>query len=123
MILEAMAIAKMVGWVVAGAVALGFLAKFWDDIKIWLNNVAADAVERALGYKARERMHKAVAVVDRVINTVRNTTTIFTKRNNSDTFFDKTTVIAEAEAYEIDADILKEIAKKNKLVQDFSYKG
>ena len=112
------------GWVVATAVIGGaLLIKFWNNIKNWLNNTAANAVERVLGYGARERMHRAVATIDKAMNKIRNRTVIYTKKNNLDTHFHKTTLEAEASIYPIDEGILKEIEKKKVLVQEFGYQG
>lgn len=68
-----------IGFFIAGAVIVGALARFWDDIKNWLNTVAADAVEAHLGYSARNNMQKAVAIVDRILNVVKNKSIIYTK--------------------------------------------
>ena len=76
-----------IGFFIAGAVIVGALARFWDDIKNWLNTVAADAVEAHLGYSARNNMQKAVAIVDRILNVVKNKSIIYTKNNPSDTYF------------------------------------
>ena len=115
--------AAVIGWFIAGAVATACLVTFWDEVKNWLNQVAADAVERVLGYGARERMHRAIAVMDRVVNKIRNTSTIYTKRNDYDTYFDKTTIVSDCNEYEIDRDVLKEVSKRNQLVQEFGYKN
>ena len=70
-----------IGWVVATAVIGGaLLITFWNNIKNWLNNTAANAVERVLGYGARERMHRAVATIDKAMNKIRNRTVIYTKK-------------------------------------------
>ncbi|MGV8983963.1 hypothetical protein [Clostridium sp.] len=114
-----MSLILLAGWFLMGAVAVGCLVTFWDDIKEWLNNTAADAVERVLGYGARQRMHKAVARIDRVMDVVRNQSVVFTKANSLDTYFDKTTIEAEVPYYEIDSAVLKEISNKKTLVQEF----
>lgn len=115
----------MIEWVIAaavGAVLATCLIAFWDTIKEWLNTVAADAVERALGYGARERMHKAIAFVDRIVNNIRNQAVIYTKKFENDLYFDKTTIIAECSIRDIEKDVLSEINKKGRLVQEFEYK-
>jgi hypothetical protein len=96
---------------------------FCCTVKDWLNNVAADAVERVFGYGARNFMHRAIAKIDRVIDKVRNRSTIYTKKNNLDTHFLKTEIISEAPVYEIDREVLDEIKKQGELVQEFGYKG
>ena len=116
-----MSILAAIGWVVAGAVAAGVLVTFWDEIRNWLNNVAADFVERQFGYGAREKMHKAITTIDKMMDKVRNNSIIYTKRNKLDTYFDKTTIISEASVYNIDEKVLNEIKQKGKLVQEFTY--
>ena len=111
------------GCFVLGALVVGALARFWDDIKNWINNEAADAVERHLGYSARNNMQKAVAVVDRVLNLLKNKSIIYSKSNPTDVYFDKTTITCEAKVADIDEDILREIEKQNNHVsQVFEYK-
>lgn len=112
-----------IGFFIAGAVIVGALARFWDDIKNWLNTVAADAVEAHLGYSARNNMQKAVAIVDRILNVVKNKSIIYTKNNPSDTYLDKTTITCEAKVSDIDDDIIQEIQKNgNHVTQKFDYK-
>lgn len=117
-----MSLLGIIGWVLLGTVAVSCLVTFWDEIRVWLNNTAANAVERVLGYGARQRMHRAVARIDRVVNVIRNQTVVYTKRNSLDTYYDKTTLLAEAQPYEISEDVLKELSKKGQLVETFEYR-
>ncbi|MCC5804671.1 hypothetical protein [Rossellomorea vietnamensis] len=112
-----------IGWALLGAAATGILVTFWDEIRVWLNQVAADAVEKVFGYNARQAMHRAVARIDRVMDKVKNTATIYTKKNRLDTHFVKTDIVAEADVYEIDNRVLDEIQRKGSIVQEFEYKG
>lgn len=118
-----MSLIAMAAWFLLGAVAVSCLVTFWDDIKNWLNVTAANAVERALGYSAREKMHKAVARIDRVMDKVRNRSVVYTKRNDFDTYYDKTSIVAEINYYEINDDVLNEVKKQGELVQEFGYKS
>lgn len=118
-----MSLLAAIGWVILGGLAVGTLVTFWDEIRDWLNQVAADAVEKVFGYKARQTMHRAVAKIDRVMNVVRNTSTIYTKKNQLDTHYVKTNVVAEAPVHEIDQQVLNEIQKKKTIVQEFEYRG
>ena len=118
-----MSLLAAIGWVILGGLAVGTLVTFWDEIRDWLNQVAADAVEKVFGYKARQTMHRAVAKIDRVMNVVRNTSTIYTKKNPLDTHFVRTNVVAEAPVHEIDQQVLNEIQKKKTIVQEFEYRG
>ncbi|WP_042347602.1 hypothetical protein [Bacillus massiliigorillae] len=111
------------GWVLLGGIVTGGLVTFWDEIRQWLNQVAADAVEKMFGYKARQTMQRAVVKIDRVMSSVRNTSTIYTKKNPLDSYIVKTDVVAEASIREIDQQILDEIERKKTLVQEFEYKG
>lgn len=109
-------------WVILGAIATGALITFWDKISSWLNNVAADVVEKSFGYSARNKMQRAVAKIDRVMDKIRNRSTIFVKENRLDTHYLKTEIEAEADVYDIDSKIIDEIRSKKELVQEFEYK-
>lgn len=50
-----------IGWVLVGAGLTIALRYFWYGIRDWLNNTAANAVERVLGYNARKTMRRAVS--------------------------------------------------------------
>lgn len=115
-------LAAVAGWALVGAVAAGVLTTFWDSIRGWLDNVAADFVEKHLGYNARQNMHRAVAVVGKVMDKVRNTSTIYSKKNRLDTYYDKTTIVAEQPVYKVDSEVLQAIEdNKGKLTQEFKY--
>ncbi len=110
------------GWILLGVVVGAALVTFWDDIKHWLDTVAADWVEKQFGYGARNRMHKAVAMVDRVMQKIRNRAIIYTKRYANDLYFDKTTITCETGIENIEEDVRREIAKQGMLVQEFEYR-
>ena len=116
-----MSLLVIAGWFLIGALVATFLVKFWDDVKNWLNVTAANAVGKALGYNAREKMHKAVVRVDRVMDKLRNRSEIYTKRNTFDAYYDKTTMVAEVDSYEIDSDVLNEVNKQKEIVESFGY--
>lgn len=49
-------------------VLVGLLAltvTYWDKIKMWLNTIVADKIEKIFGYGARKRVQYAVIIVDR----------------------------------------------------------
>ncbi len=109
------------GFVLAGLI-IGGLVSFWDDIKDWLNRVAADAIERAFGFEARNQMQKAVAVIDRLVGKIRNTSTIYTKKTATATYFDKTTIVSEAREQNVDKEVLEKLEENhNRLIQEFQY--
>ncbi|MGL6104525.1 hypothetical protein [Romboutsia sp.] len=113
----------VVGWVLLGAVASTILITFWDDIRTWLNNVAANAVEQAFGYKARGLMQRAIAKIDVEMNSIKNKATIYTKSNPMDKYFVKTDIVARAPMSKVDPGIIEEIKKEGTLVQEYCYKG
>ena len=116
-------ILSTLGWFLAGAFLAGCLVHFWDDIKEWLNTVAADAVERAFGYNARACMHRAIATVDRFMSKLKNTSVVYSKKNPSDLYFDKTTIRCEMNTSEVDEDVWAEFDKNNnRLIQEFVYR-
>lgn len=107
-----------------GALVLGgALFHFWEDIRDWLNNVAADAVERNFGYSARQNMHKAVAVVDLLVSKIKNKSVIYSKKSPTETYFDKTTITAETGIENVDEDVRRELQKNGgRLTQTYEYK-
>lgn len=117
-----MSLLAMAGWVILGAVASSILLAFWEDIRGWLNNVAANYIEKKLGYNAKQNMHKALSGVDRIVDKIKNTSVIYTKKNRLDTYYDKTTIVAEQPVYKIDRKVIDEIDKKGKITQEFEYK-
>lgn len=117
------AAAGIIGWALLGAVTATVLVTFWDQIRGWLNNVAANMVEKVFGYNARNNMQKAVAKVDRVMDTIRNKATVYTKKDHLDKYFVKTEIVAKAPVNKIDSGVLEEIKKQGVLVQEFGYKG
>jgi len=118
-----MSLLAALGWVILGGLAAGVLVTFWDEIRQWLNQVAADAVEKMFGYNARQTMQRAIAKVDRVMDKVRNRSTIYTKKNPLDTTLVKMDILGESPVHEIDQQVLNEIQRKKTIVQEFEYKG
>lgn len=113
----------LIGWVLVGAVLTGALLYFWNDIRDWLNNTAANAVERVLGYNARKTMQRAVCVVDRVVNHLRTRAVVYNKKNALDTHYDRVTLEATAPVYEIDDEVLQKIEQEGEQVQELQFRG
>lgn len=115
----------LIGWIIVGVLATGVVTasvvKFWDEIATWLNTVAADAVERALGYNARQTMFKATTVIDKAMDNLRNTTTLYSKKNMLSSTIDKTTIKSEVYLSNIDTDVLTQINKNGFVTQEFKY--
>lgn len=112
-----------IGWVIVGAVLTGALLYFWNDIRDWLNNTAANAVERALGYNARKTMQRAVCRVDRIVNTLKTTAVVYNKKNPFDTHYDRVMLEATAPVYEIDTEVLDKIQEEGELIQELRFRG
>lgn len=112
-----------IGWVLVGAVLAGALLYFWNDIKAWLDNTAADVVQQYIGYNARKAMQRAVCVVDRVVNNLRTRAVVYYKRDRLDTYYDKVTLEATAPLYEFDEDVLAKIKENGKLEQELKFMG
>lgn len=109
----------VIGWILVGAALTGALLYFWNDIRDWLNNTAANVVERYIGYNARKAMQRAICVADRIVNMVRTQAQVYYKKNRLDTFYDKITIEAKAPVYELDEKVLVEIREKGKVEQEF----
>lgn len=118
-----MGIFYLMGWVLLGIVVTACLITFWDEIRVWLNNVAADAVEKVLGYAARERMHRSIVKIDRVMNKIRNRSVVYTKKTKLDSLYDKTTLLSEVSIHEISDEIINEISKSDELIEEFEYRN
>ncbi len=121
-----MALLEILCWVAIGALAVGVVKHYWDDIKAWLNSTALDAVEAHLGYDARFTMQKAISKLVRVGDMAFNTTVITSKKNKLDKYFDRTTIEFEETTQELSAEygneILEELNKHNqRFEQEFQY--
>ncbi len=114
---------EVLGWILVGAALTGALLYFWDDIKAWLNNTAANVVEQYIGYDARKAMQRAICVVDRVVNKIRTRSKIYYKRDRLDTLIDEVTIEATAPVYEFDEEVLDAIKRKGKLEEQFVFKA
>lgn len=117
-----MSILAAAGWFLIGAIALGALGYFWNDIKNWLNNTAANVVQKYIGYDARQAMQRAICKVDRVVNNLRTRAQVYYKKNRLDTYYDKVTLEATAPVYEFDEEVLNQIKAKGELVQEMEYR-
>lgn len=113
----------IIGWIVVGAVIGAALTVFWDDIAQWLNNTAADAVERVLGYNAKKNMHRAVATISRIREKILNRTVIYAKENEKDSYYKKIMCETDAPVYQIDTEVLEKLEKQGELVNTFEYKN
>ncbi len=113
----------VIGWMLAGAVLTGALLYFWNDIRDWLNNTAADAVQHYIGYDARKAMQRAACVVDRIVNNLRTRAAVYYKRERLDTHYDKVTLEATAPVYEFDEEVLDKIKENGKLEQELKFMG
>ena len=121
----------MIGWVIAGAIGLALGAtvaavtlsdKLWEKVRHWLNNTAANVVERVLGYKARQNMHRAITKVGNIRDRlVHRNAVVYTKLDRMDSFYKKVTYEASASVEQFDDDILEQIRRERELTQEFEY--
>lgn len=114
------------GWIVigmvAGAVALTAIDIFWNSIAEWLNNTAANAVERVLGYKARKCMERAVARVSKVREKLHNITFVYSRQSALDTHVQKVTLESSAPLYEQEQDVINLFEKENTMIKELEYR-
>ena len=108
--------------VVAAAVCTAAVVAFWDKIEKWLNKYAATIVEKVFGYKASNNMKRAIVRVGRVVDVIKQRTTIFVKRDPLDEYMIKTEVEAEAPIASIDEEVLREIREKGEIAREFEAK-
>ena len=111
------------GWILIGAVIFTALAAFWDRIRDWLNNEAANFVERVLGYKARNAMYRAVCVADRVIQGVRVKARIYTKKNDLDDMYDEVIIEGMEDERDLKPEELATFNKEKEVYQEYIYRG
>lgn len=104
-----------------GASAMALVTSFWNDIKDWLNNTAADVVQKYIGYDARKAMQKAVNKADRVVNKIRNVSQVYYRSDPLATHYDKVTMEVTAPTYEFDKEFLKTMDEQGSLVQEMQY--
>ncbi len=117
----------MIGWIILGAVAGALLVtaigRFWNDIANWLNNTAANAVEKVLGYDAKKFMHRAVATVTRLHEKLHNKTVVYTRQSALDTHIHKVTLNCTASVYEQEDEVKELFEKESTQVNEFVYKN
>ena len=116
----------MIGWIVAGFVVgmiIGAIDRFWNNIAEWLNNTAANAVEKVLGYDAKRFMHKAVATVTKLHDKLNNSSVIYTRQSALDTHIHKVTIKSVAPVYEQEEEVRELFEKESKQIKEFEYKN
>ncbi len=123
----------MLGWVIAGLIGLAVGAtvvavtvsdRLWNKISHWLNNTAANVVEKVFGYKAKQNMHKAITAVGNIRDHfVHRNAVVYTKLNKTDSFYKKVTYEASASEEQFDSEILDKIHEEGELTQEFEYRG
>jgi len=119
----------MVGWVVAAAIGAGVFVtltvidKFWNSIAGWLNNTAANAVEKVLGYKASQNMKRAVGTITKIRDKLNNNSIIYTKRDYFDTTIEKVTLTSSAPFYDQEQEVRELFEREQTQTQEFVYKG
>lgn len=110
----------MLGWILLGAAAAAVALTYWDKIKIWLNTIVADTIEKIFGYGARERVHHAVSITDRVASGVRERIFVFVGKATGkgyNKYEEKRTRIIS----DVEEDVVKEITENGPLIREFSY--
>ena len=114
----------MLGWVIAGTLLFACVALkyFWEDIAHWLNNTAADAVERRFGIDARKNMQRAVCKVSRIMDRLDNVARVFVKSDRAG-YMKQIDLHATAPVYEQYEDVLREIEREGVLKNEFTFNG
>lgn len=115
----------MLGWFISGAIVGAILItaidRFWDSIAGWLNNTAAIAVEKVLGYEAKQFMHRAVSQVTKLHDRLHNKTVIYTRQSALATNIHKVTLGSTAPIYEQEDEVKDIFAKENSQIKEFVY--
>ena len=108
--------------VALGALAMSLITQFWNEIKDWLNNTAADVVQEYIGYDARKAMQKAVCKADRIMDKIRNRSTVYYRQSPLASHYDKVTMEVTAPTYEFDDEFLEAIRREGNLTNEMEYK-
>ena len=113
----------MLGWVIVGGIIFASLALkyFWNEIAQWLNNTAANAIERKFGIDARKTMQRAVCRVTRIMNKIDNVARVYFRMDEH--YLKQVDLHASKPEYEADEEVLKEIDTKKELISEFTYNG
>ena len=105
------------GKFILGTVVNKILIPLWEMIRGWLNEVAADFVEEALGYEARNNIQRAVSMIDKKLNKLQNVSYIYTLEDEDSLYLDKTTITSEANVTDVDMDIVRAIEMENNHIE------
>ncbi|QFJ54340.1 hypothetical protein [Pseudobutyrivibrio xylanivorans] len=104
----------------AGVIMAALAVAYWDRIKRWLDDIVANKLEKIFGYGARQRLHHAVSIADRVVGGIRNRVFIYVKRANGAGYEKMQEKIIQD--FDIAGeDIVKEISEKGPVIQEFTY--
>ena len=106
-----------VGKFILGTVVNKILIPLWEMIRGWLNEVAADFIEEALGYEARNNIQRAVSMIDKKLNKLQNVSYIYTLEDEDSLYLDKTTITSEANVTDVDRDIVRAIEMENNHIE------
>ena len=104
-----------------GVALAAALQRFWDGIANWLNSTAADAVERALGYNARQYMLRATAAVTKVFDKLNNKTVIYTRQSALATDIQKVTLSSTGLLSDQEDEVRKKFEEEQTLINDYTY--
>ena len=110
----------MLEWVLMGLVASALVITYWDRIKRWLDTIVADKIEKIFGYGAKQRVHHAVSIADRVAGGIRNRVFVYVRKkfgSGYDKYEEKECKVIS----EIEPEVVKEINEKGPIIQEFSY--
>ena len=108
--------------VALGAVALKLVTKYWENIRDWLNNTAANVVQKYLGYDARKALQKAVCKTDRVMSKIRNRSIVYYLSSPLATHYDKVTMEATASTFDFEKEFLDAVEKEGSIMNEMDYK-
>lgn len=97
------------------------VTEFWEDIRDWLNNTAADVVQKYIGYDARKAMQKAVIRAEIIENRVHVVSQVYYRRDSKTDYYDKVTVEVAAPTNEFDKEIIRLIEERGSLIQEMEY--
>ena len=94
---------------------------FWNDIREWLDNVAADVVQQYVGYDARDTMRKAVITAERLNDDICVIAQVYYCKDFSSDHYDKVTMEMKAPTDGFDDEFIKIITEQGILKREVEY--
>lgn len=98
------------------------LDSFWTAVKDWLNNTAANIVEKHLGYNARRQFVKSLCTAERQIDKIIGKDILYIRESPSAQKYKKLTVNHSSKSINYDQQLINYIDEERSIVNTMDYK-